>query len=439
MRCAVFGTGYLGATHAACMAELGHDVLGVDVDAGKIAKLEAGEVPFYEPGLAEILRRNLGAGRLAFTTSYEDAAAFADVHFICVGTPQKQGEYAADLSHVNAVVDALSPLLTEPALIVGKSTVPVGTAVDLAERVRAAAPADVELVWNPEFLREGFAVQDTLSPDRLVCGVERKGEGCGEAILRDVYAELIDRGVPFLVTELATAELAKSSANAFLATKISFINAIAEVCEVSGADAVELADILGHDDRIGRRFLSSGLGFGGGCLPKDIRALMARAGELGANQALHFLREVDSINMRRRTRMVELTRQACGGSVLGARIAVLGAAFKPGSDDVRDSPALNVAGQLQLEGAAVTVFDPQAMDNARRVFPTLGYATSGIEACTRADAVLVLTEWPEFRDLDATAIASVVNTRAVLDGRACLDREAWESAGWTYSRLGVAV
>lgn len=339
------------------MAELGHDVLGVDVDAGKIAKLESGEVPFYEPGLAEMLRRNLEAGRLTFTTSYEDAAAFADVHFICVGTPQKQGEYAADLSHVDAVVDALSPLLTEPALIVGKSTVPVGTAVDLVERVRAAAPADVELVWNPEFLREGFAVQDTLSPDRLVCGVERKGEGRGEAILRDVYATLIDRGVPFLVTELATAELAKSSANAFLATKISFINAIAEVCEVAGADAVELADILGHDDRIGRRFLDSGLGFGGGCLPKDIRALMARAGELGANQALHFLREVDSINMRRRTRMVELTRQACGGSVLGTRIAVLGAAFKPGSDDVRDSPALNVAGQLQLEGAAVTVFD----------------------------------------------------------------------------------
>ncbi|MEE2060303.1 UDP-glucose dehydrogenase family protein [Rhodococcus artemisiae] len=439
MRCAVFGTGYLGATHAACMAELGHDVLGVDVDAGKIAKLEAGEVPFYEPGLAEILRRNLEAGRLAFTTSYHDAAAFADVHFICVGTPQKQGEYAADLSHVNAVVDALSPLLTGAALIVGKSTVPVGTAVDLVERVRAVAHADVELVWNPEFLREGFAVQDTLSPDRLVCGVERKGEGRGEAILRDVYAELIDRGVPFLVTELATAELAKSSANAFLATKISFINAIAEVCEVSGADAVELADILGHDDRIGRRFLGSGLGFGGGCLPKDIRALMARAGELGANQALHFLREVDSINMRRRTRMVELTRQACGGSVLGARIAVLGAAFKPGSDDVRDSPALNVAGQLQLEGAAVTVFDPQAMDNARRVFPTLGYATSAIEACNRADAVLVLTEWPEFRDLDATAIASVVNTRAVLDGRSCLDREEWERSGWAYSRLGVAV
>ncbi|MEE2032526.1 UDP-glucose dehydrogenase family protein [Rhodococcus chondri] len=438
MRCTVFGTGYLGATHAACMAELGHEVIGVDIDAGKVAKLESGEVPFFEPGLREVLRRNLEAGRLSFTTSYEEAAAFADVHFIGVGTPQKSGEFAADLSHVRAVIEALAPLLTRPAVIVGKSTVPVGTAAELAARARDLAPAgdEVEVAWNPEFLREGFAVHDTLKPDRLVVGLERARKGQAERLLRELYADLVSDGVPYIVTDLATAELAKSAANAFLATKISFINAIAEVCEVADADAVELSDILGHDPRIGRRFLDSGLGFGGGCLPKDIRALMARAGELGANQALHFLREVDSINMRRRARMVELTRQTCGGSVLGARIAVLGAAFKPGSDDVRDSPALNVAGQLQLEGAAVTVFDPQAMDNARRVFPTLGYGVGAVEACSGADVVLVLTEWPEFRELDPGEVGRAVRLREVLDGRNCLDRTAWESAGWRYQRLG---
>lgn len=438
MRCAVFGTGYLGVTHAACMAELGHEVVGVDVDAGKIAKLEAGEVPFYEPGLAELVRRNIDAGRLSFGTSYEAAADFADVHFIAVGTPQKHGEYAADLTYVHAVVEELAPLLTRPALIVGKSTVPVGTAAGLAARARDLASTDVELVWNPEFLREGHAIDDTLAPDRLVVGVEERDAGRGEQVMRELYADLIANGVPFVVTDPATAELSKSAANAYLATKISFINAISEICEVAHADSVALADILGHDTRIGRRYLDSGLGFGGGCLPKDIRALMARAGELGANQAVHFLREVDSINMRRRTRMVELARAACGGSVLGARIGVLGAAFKPGSDDVRDSPALSVAGQLHLAGAVVSVFDPQAMDNARNVFPTLRYATDPIDACRRADVVLVLTEWPEFRELDPASLGDSVGERVVLDGRNCLDRDVWEAARWRYVRLGTA-
>ncbi|WP_435278111.1 UDP-glucose dehydrogenase family protein [Rhodococcus yananensis] len=440
MRCAVFGTGYLGVTHAACMAELGHEVIGVDIDAGKVAKLEAGEVPFYEPGLAELVRRNIDAGRLSFGTSYDAAAVFADVHFIAVGTPQKHGEYAADLRYVHAVVEELAPRLDRPALVVGKSTVPVGTAAGLVERVRVLAPAgrDVEVVWNPEFLREGLAVRDTLSPDRLVVGVENRDGGRGGDTMREFYTDLISDGVPFVVTDLATAELAKSAANAFLATKISFINAISEVCEVADADAVALADILGHDTRIGRRYLDGGLGFGGGCLPKDIRALMARAGELGANQVVHLLREVDSINMRRRTRMVELARAACGGSVLGVRIGVLGAAFKPGSDDVRDSPALNVAGQLHLEGATVSVFDPQAMDNARTVFPTLRYATDPVDACRRAAVVLVLTEWPEFRELDPVSLGDAAGDRVVLDGRNCLDRSVWEDAHWRYVRLGTA-
>lgn len=435
MRCTVFGTGYLGATHAAGMAALGHHVLGVDIDPGKVAKLSAGEVPFYEPGLAEMLGENLAAGRLRFTTDYDEAADFADVHFLGVGTPQKKGEYGADLRHVNAVIDMLVPRLRRPAVIVGKSTVPVGTAAELSNRAVRLANVDVEIAWNPEFLREGYAVQDTLHPDRIVVGVQPESTRA-EPALRELYASLLDEGVPFLLTDLQTAELVKVSANAFLATKISFINAISEVCEAAGADVRMLADALGHDPRIGRQFLNAGLGFGGGCLPKDIRAFMARAGELGASPALTFLREVDSINMRRRTRMVELATRACGGSLLGANIAVLGAAFKPDSDDVRDSPALNVAGMLQLNGATVSVYDPKAMENSHRLFPTLSYADSALQACERADAVLVLTEWREFVDLDPAALAGIVRARVIVDGRNCLDTRRWTDAGWRMFALG---
>ncbi|RYH33925.1 MAG: UDP-glucose/GDP-mannose dehydrogenase family protein, partial [Alcaligenaceae bacterium] len=399
--------------------------------------LEAGEVPFYEPGLEDVLRRNLSSGRLRFTSSYEEAAEFASVHFLGVGTPQKKGEFAADLKYVDAVIDKLAPLISAPAVIFGKSTVPVGTAERLGAKARELSPAGeaLELAWNPEFLREGFAVADTLHPDRLVLGVDRDRGGRAESVARELYAQLLAEDIPFLVTDLATAELVKASANAFLATKISFINAISEVCEASGADVTVLADAIGHDARIGRRFLNAGIGFGGGCLPKDIRAFMARAGELGADQALTFLREVDNINMRRRTRMVELARDACG-SLLGARVAVLGAAFKPDSDDVRDSPALNVAGQIQLQGAAVTVYDPKAMDNSRALFPTLGYAQSMLDACDGADVVLVLTEWEEFRKLQPSDLEMVVRRNVVIDGRNCLDPSQWRAAGWTYRGLG---
>jgi UDPglucose 6-dehydrogenase len=433
----VFGTGYLGATHAAGMAALGHEVIGVDVDPSKIAKLSSGEIPFYEPGLRKVLRDNIDAGRLHFTTDYEEAAEFADVHFLGVGTPQKKGEYSADLRHVYSVIDTLVPRLRRSAVIVGKSTVPVGTAAELSQRARGLTPngIDVEIAWNPEFLREGFAVHDTLHPDRIVLGVQPDSIRAEPAI-RELYAPLLAEEVPFLVTDLQTAELVKVSANAFLATKISFINAISEVCEAADADVTMLADALGYDPRIGRRFLNAGLGFGGGCLPKDIRAFMARAGELGANHALTFLREVDSINMRRRARMVELTTTACGGALLGANIAVLGAAFKPESDDVRDSPALNVAGLLQLNGATVNVYDPKAMENSQRVFPTLNYSTSAIEACERADAVLVLTEWQEFVDIDPDQLAATVRAKVVVDGRNCLDVAKWQSAGWRVHALG---
>ncbi|MCX4685875.1 UDP-glucose dehydrogenase family protein [Kitasatospora purpeofusca] len=440
LRISVIGTGYLGATHAAAMAEFGFEVLGLDIDPEKIATLTAGQVPMYEPGLSELLLKHVAGhegstGRLRFTTSAQEAAEFGDVHFVCVNTPQRKGEFAADMSYVDAAIDALAPHLTRPVLVVGKSTVPVGSAGRLAERLAALAPVGegAELAWNPEFLREGFAVQDTLRPDRIVIGAR---SGRAEELLREVYAEPIAAGVPFLVTDYATAELVKTAANSFLATKISFINAMAEVCEAAGADVTQLSAALALDDRIGGKFLNSGLGFGGGCLPKDIRAFMARAGELGADQALTFLREVDSINMRRRSRMVELAREQCAGGFLGRRIAVLGAAFKPNSDDIRDSPALNVAAQIQLQGAQVTVYDPKAMDNARKMFPGLAYADSALEAAEGAHVVLHLTEWQEFRALDPAELGAVVAERRLLDGRNVLDADAWRAAGWTYRALG---
>jgi UDPglucose 6-dehydrogenase len=434
-RLTVIGTGYLGATHAACMAQLGYDVLGVDVDQEKVAALARGELPFYEPGLEDLVKEQVAAGRLRFTTSMEEAGAFGDVHFLCVGTPQKKGEFAADLKYVDAAITELAKYLTRPCVIAGKSTVPVGTAARLAELLHGSAPAgtDVELAWNPEFLREGYAIEDTLRPDRLVIGVR---DGRAEQVLREVYAPLLDAGVPMLVTDYPTAELVKVSANAFLATKISFINAMAEVCEIVHADVTQLGQALALDPRIGGRFLSAGLGFGGGCLPKDIRAFMARAGELGADQALSFLREVDAINMRRRARMVDLAREQCDGTLLGKRVAVFGAAFKPESDDIRDSPALNVAASIQLQGAQVTVYDPKANDNARKMYPTLSYADSAMEAAERAHVVLHLTEWAEFRQMDPEVLGKVVTCRRMVDGRNVLDPEAWRAAGWTYRALG---
>src|SRR4051812_1464158 len=435
MRISVIGCGYLGAVHAASMAELGHEVVGVDVDQDKITALSNGKTPFFEPGFEELLVRTLETGRLRFTTNFEDARG-NQVHFVCVGTPQKRGEYAADLRYVEAAVDSLIDVLTPGDLVVGKSTVPVGTAARLADLVTAKVPGAL-LAWNPEFLREGFAVEDTLHPDRLVYGIPGGEDGeTARRLLDEVYAPIVGRGTPQVVTDYATAEMVKTAANSFLATKISFINAMAELCEATGADVKQLADAIGYDDRIGRKFLNAGLGFGGGCLPKDIRAFMARAGELGSDQALTFLKEVDNINMRRRIRMVDLAREVCDGSLLGKRVAVLGAAFKPDSDDIRDSPALNVAAQLQLQGAVVRVTDPAAVENARRLWPQLDYAATPEEAAENADAVLVLTEWQQYRDLDPVRFGKIVKQKRVLDGRNALDRDAWMAAGWTYRALG---
>jgi UDPglucose 6-dehydrogenase len=436
-RLTVIGTGYLGATHAICMAVLGFDVLGVDTDRDKVAALASGRVPFYEPGLPEMLRKALDSGRLSFTTDLSEAGEFGDVHFVCVGTPQVPGSSAADLSYVESVVRDLAPYLRRRCLVVGKSTVPVGTATRLTRLLQDNAPAghDVELAWNPEFLREGFAVEDTLKPDRLVFGVASEW---ANVQLRKVFAPVLEAGVPVVSMDLATAELVKVAANSFLATKISYINAMAEVCEATDADVQLLAEALALDDRIGGKFLKPGLGFGGGCLPKDIRAFVHRAEELGVGRSVAFLRQVDAINRRRRERTVDLVREEAGGDLTGVEVCALGAAFKPDSDDIRDAPALDVARMLQGEGANVRVFDPEAMDNARSAYPDLHYAEDALTAARGAQVVVLLTEWQQFRAIDPLVLGQVVGARRMVDGRHALDPAAWRQAGWSYRALGRA-
>ncbi|MDF8265088.1 UDP-glucose dehydrogenase family protein [Luteipulveratus flavus] len=437
MTISVIGTGYLGAVHAACMAHLGHRVIAVDSDEAKIEALAAGKPAIFEPGLDELLAEVLPTGRLTFTTDYAQVAE-AQVHFVCVGTPQLAGENAADTTYVFSAGRSLAPYLDEGSLVVGKSTVPVGTAAALKRTLQDGAPAGVEvrLAWNPEFLREGFAIEDTVTPDRFVYGVEGSHADDDVALLDQVYERPLSTGTPRLVMDYPTAELVKVAANAFLATKISFINAMSEVCEAAGGDVVRLAEAIGHDDRIGSRFLGAGVGFGGGCLPKDIRAFMARAGELGADQALTFLREVDSINLRRRARMIDLAREECGGTLAGRAVAVLGAAFKPNSDDIRDSPALDVAEMARAAGAEVRVHDPKALPVARKHRADLTYADTVEEAVAGAHVVLHLTEWQDYRDLDPARLTPLVRKPVVIDGRNKLDPARWRAAGWTYRALG---
>ncbi|KHL02927.1 UDP-glucose dehydrogenase family protein [Sinomonas humi] len=434
MKISVIGTGYLGATHAACLAELGHDVVGLDTDPLKIESLAAGELPFFEPGLAELLNRHVGTGRLRFTTSYEEVGAWAEVHFLGVGTPQRQGEGSADTSFVEAAVRSLAETITRDALIVGKSTVPVGTTQRLREVLRRHQDPSVEigLAWNPEFLREGFAVQDTLHPDRIVVGVE---DAAHERTLKAVYSAAEEQGVPFIVTDFETAELVKVAANAFLATKISFINALSEITETVGGDIQTLAAGLGLDERIGPKFLRAGLGFGGGCLPKDIRALQARASELGHERSMRFLSEVEDINLRRRERAVFLAT-AMLGELRGKKVAALGAAFKPNSDDVRDSPALDVAVRLFDAGAEVAVYDPKANFNAARRFPRLRYEESLAAAVADADLILVLTEWDEFKSMSPESLALLTPARKIVDARNVFSGDRWNSAGWEFAALG---
>ena len=427
----VVGCGYLGATHAACMSSLGFTVVGVDTDPEKVALLQSGKLPFYEPGLDTLLEQEMKTGRLSFTTDFS-AVKDADVHFVCVGTPQSKDGLAADLTYVKSAVAAIAPHLKDGSLVVGKSTVPVGTAQGLRQELSKIAP-QADLAWNPEFLREGFAVEDTLTPNRLVVGVANDR---AEEILKEVYEPVIALGTPWIRADLPTSELVKVAANSFLATKISFINAMAEVCEAAGGDVTVLAKAIGYDPRIGNRFLQAGIGFGGGCLPKDIRAFMARAEELGAKQALEFLREIDAINLRARQRVIDVVRGELSEDLTKYKIAVLGATFKPDSDDVRDSPALDIAAQLHAAGAEIVVHDPQGIEPARKRFPTLQYAEVVNDAAKDADLILHLTEWKEYRQIDPAALGSLVKGKIIIDGRNMLDRTMWRNAGWKFHALG---
>ena len=430
LKLAVIGTGYLGATHAACMAKMGFEVIGVDNDANKVATLSKGELPFYEPTLPELLSEQVKSGRLKFTSDFSEISD-CDVHFICVGTPQVENGLAADLTFISNAFEAVCKVAKPGALLVGKSTVPVGTAQKLSSQM----PKHLELAWNPEFLREGFAVEDTLRPNRLVVGVTSDR---AEEILKKVYQNNLKEGTPWIRADLPTAELVKVAANSFLATKISFINAMAEICEAAGGDVTVLAKAIGYDPRIGNRFLQAGIGFGGGCLPKDIRAFMARAEELGASQSLEFLREIDSINSRARQRVIDVVRNELGIDLKSKKIAVLGAAFKPDSDDVRDSPALDIAAQLHAAGAVVKIHDPKAIVPAKRRFPTLEFVDD-LEACIKgSDLILHLTEWKIYRELDPIKLKSLVNNPSIIDGRNALDRESWRAAGWRFHGLGRA-
>ena len=431
LKLSVIGTGYLGATHAACMASLGFEVIGFDTEASKIDLLSKGKVPFYEPELEELLSDQIKSGRLTFTNKVADLAD-ADVYFICVGTPQIKNGNAADLTYVNSALESIAKYVKPGGLVVGKSTVPVGTATKLRNRLLELNPK-ADLAWNPEFLREGFAVEDTLRPNRLVVGVENDS---AEQLLKEVYATNLKDKTPWVRADLPTAELVKVAANSFLATKISFINAMAEICEAAGGDVTVLAKAIGYDPRIGSRFLQAGIGFGGGCLPKDIRAFMARAEELGASQAVEFLKEIDAINLRARQRIIELVRKDLSDDLQGKKVAILGAAFKPDSDDVRDSPALDIAAQIQAAGAIVTVHDPKAIANAQKRFPALNFADDVNTTLKDAEIVLHLTEWKIYREIDPVKVKSIVKNPIVIDGRNALDRELWQSAGWKFRALG---
>lgn len=441
MRVTVIGLGYLGATHAVAMAELGHEVIGIEADPKRLSALQEGKLPFHEPGLDEALVRTIATGRITFQSGHDENSRDADVHFLCVGTPQLKGSYAADTSYLHSAVEALAPYLSPSAVVAGKSTVPVGTAKELQQRLSELAGFEARLVWNPEFLREGTALEDSLRPDRIVIGVP-EGDHHSEQVMRAVYEPILDGSsgspagqTPFLVMDVPTSELVKVAANSFLATKISFINAMAEISEAAGADAVALAEAIGMDERIGKQFLRNGIGFGGGCLPKDIRAFMARANELGVGTAVDFLADVDSINLRRRQRVIDLAQQELG-EISGKKLLMLGAAFKPDSDDLRDSPALDVAKRLHAAGADVVVHDPISISNLRIVAPELNGVEDLEEAAKGAELVILGTEWRDYKELDPAHFAELVANKTVIDGRNALPAKRWQEAGWRVIALG---
>jgi UDPglucose 6-dehydrogenase len=432
----VIGLGYLGATHAVVMAQLGHQVVGIEPNPERLEALMAGRLPFYEPGLQEALTQAIASGRLKFFAQHTAETSESDLHFICVGTPQLAGSQAADTRHLYAAIYDLAPWIKPGAVVAGKSTVPVGTAASLRAELIEKSGKNVELVWNPEFLREGHALKDSLTPDRIVVGISTETRDSNpEMVLRAAYSSQIEAEIPFLVVDLATSELVKVAANAFLATKISFINAVAEMAELTGADAGQLAEAIGFDDRIGSKFLRNGIGFGGGCLPKDIHAFEAKASEVGAKGVVSLLQAVDSINLERRARVLDLAKAALG-EIAGKRIALLGAAFKAETDDIRESPALDVALALKAGGANVVVHDVMALDAVRAKHPDLETKDDLLAALDGADLTILATEWKLYRDLDPESAGSVVASKLLIDGRNYLNLVDWQSAGWSVSAMG---
>ena len=432
MKITVIGLGYLGATHAVVMAKLGHEVIGIEPSQQKVDDLRAGRVPFFEPGLDEALKEVIAQGNIKFQTAHDESSLEADLHFLCVGTPQVHGSNAANTEYLFAAIEELAPYLREDAVVAGKSTVPVGTALKLQAHLAARVNFEPHLAWNPEFLREGNALKDSISPDRLVFGVSDERS---EAVLRDVYKPVTDAGVPLIVMDIPTAELVKVAANSFLATKISFINAVAEVAEAAGANTVKIAEAIGYDERIGKKFLHNGIGFGGGCLPKDIRGFMARAEELGVSSIGKLLSEVDAINLGRRDRVVHLAKEELG-SIHGKKITVLGAAFKPNTNDIRDSPAISVALELTQAGAAVVVHDPISLDGVNVMYPTLTTEKNLDAALQDSELVILATEWSVYRDIDPVKTKSLVKTATIIDGRNYLPLETFAAAGWRTLALG---
>lgn len=431
----VIGLGYLGLTHAVAMTELGHTVVGLEADESKLKTLAEGKVPFYEPFLDDALEVALASGRLTFQTGQDVNTEDGDIHWICVGTPQTEGSKSANLSYVEGAAKAAAEHLKNGATIVGKSTVPVGTSAVLKKIVEDNVKEGVvaRLAWNPEFLREGTALQDSLKPDRIVVGVD---DDTSRELLQEAYASILDEGTPFIVADLPTSELVKVSANSFLAMKISFINAMAEVSEKSGADVVKLAEAIGYDERIGDKFLRSGIGFGGGCLPKDIRGFMAKAEELGVDSLVGLLNNVDSINLGRRQKAVELALEELGHDYANKKIAVLGATFKPDSDDIRDAPALAVALELHKRGASLTMHDPKGLHNVNKTHPELHTEENLEKTLQDADLVMLLTEWKEYKNYNPLEAKKLVKTPTVIDGRNVLDSCLWQTAGWKVIALG---
>ena len=436
MRVAMIGSGYVGLVSGACFADFGHDVVCVDLDPGKIERLNAGVMPIYEPGLAELVNGNAAAGRLTFTTDLETAVAGAEAIFIAVGTPSRRGDGHADLSYVKAAAAAIAAALTGYAVIITKSTVPVGTGDEVERLIRAAAPsADFSVVSNPEFLREGAAIQDFKRPDRIVVGVDDDANTArARNVMTELYRPLFLNHSPILFTTRRTAELTKYAANAFLATKITFINEIADLCEAVGADVQDVARGIGLDNRIGSKFLHAGPGYGGSCFPKDTLALVKTAQD--ADSPVRIIETVAAVNEQRKRGMAKRIIALAGGDVRGKTVAILGLTFKPNTDDVRDSPAIAIIQALQDAGARIRAFDPEGMDQARQVLNDVDYASNPYDCLAGADVAALVTEWDAFRALDMDRVKAVMKTPAIADLRNVYRPEEMARRGFEYVSIG---